>query len=71
MFMVNEPIKIKTMPTFGHITCCGNIHQQRTNHWPHKIKVFPEFPRTCGNKLLQVDKDTLEITPIMKKLVGL
>jgi hypothetical protein len=44
--------------------------QRTTNHWPHKIKVFPEFPRTYGNKLLQVDKDTLEITPIMKKLVG-
>lgn len=44
--------------------------RRTTNHWPHKIKVFPKTPRTFGGPLPIVEEDTLIVTPLMKKLVG-
>ena len=49
------------------------FEKRRTcNHWPHKIKVFPVTPRTYNKDIMppRVDKDTLEVTELMKKLVG-
>lgn len=42
-----------------------------TNHWPHKVKLFPVNPRTYGKKLetfTEINKPTL--TALGKKIVG-
>jgi hypothetical protein len=44
--------------------------RRTTNHWPNKIKVFPKTPRTFGGPVPTVEKDTLIVTPLMKRLVG-
>lgn len=47
------------------------FEERRTcNHVPHKVKVFAKVPRTYGQHLVQVDKDVLEVTELMKNLVG-
>jgi len=48
------------------------FEEQRTcNHWPHKIKVFGKKPRLYpGQTVPMVEKDSIEITDLMKKLVG-
>lgn len=44
--------------------------RRTSNHWPHKIKVFPETPRTYGKAIPRVDRDILEETELMRHLVG-
>lgn len=50
------------------IECFEN--KRTTNHYPKKIKKFPQHPRTFGCAVPSVDYSEIETTELMKDLVG-
>jgi ectoine hydroxylase-related dioxygenase (phytanoyl-CoA dioxygenase family) len=45
-------------------------NQRTTNHWPHKPKLFPEYPRTYGNPLPTIAKTNKpQLTDVGRKLI--